>query len=116
MSTDREYEKLVGAAILADNQPAKDRAMARITCKMFASTKMFCGCGAIHDQKKIHVIEIVAPNGKETTIGALCPKCFEAQRPVIVEVVRKARTEYEANNVEPNTARVATWAGYTVID
>jgi hypothetical protein len=114
--SDREYENLVGAAILATDTKTKDRAVARITCKMFASSKMFCGCGAIHDQKKIHVVEIVAPNGHETTIGALCPKCFDAQRPIIVEVVRKAKAEYEANNVEPNVARVATWAGYTVIE
>ena len=114
--SDREYENLVGAAILADNQKTKDRAVARITCKLAASHRMFCGCGNIHDQKKIHVVEIVEPNGKERTIGALCPKCFESQRPIIVEVVRKAKAEYEANNVEPNVARVATWAGYTVIE
>jgi hypothetical protein len=114
--SDREYENLVGAAILADNQQTKDRAVARLTCKMAASTAMFCGCGNIHDQKKIHVVEIVAPNGHEQTIGALCPKCYDAQRPVIVEVVRKAKAEYEAAGVEPNVARVATWAGYTFIN
>jgi hypothetical protein len=114
--SDREYENLVGAAILATDTKTKDRAVARLTCKMAASTAMFCGCGNIHDQKKIHVVEIVEPTGKERTIGALCPKCYDVQRPVIVEVVRKAKAEYEANKVEPNVARVATWSGYTVIE
>jgi hypothetical protein len=116
MSTDREYENLVGAAILATDQTAKERSFARITCKLAASHRIFCGCGNVHDQKKIHVVEIVAPNGDEKCIGALCPKCYDAQHPVIVEVVRKAKAEYEANNVEPNVARVATWAGYFVIE
>lgn len=115
--SDREYENLVGAAIIAPDQKTKDRALSRITCKAVASRAMFCGCGAVHDQKKIHVVEMIDAETKaEKTICALCPKCFESQLPVIETAVAKAARKYRSEAMKPNLVRVATWSGYQFID
>lgn len=107
-----EYEKIIGTALLTGDH---DKAMRRITCKTAASTRMFCGCGNILDQKKVHVVEIVHNDGKEQTVAALCPECFAKNLPAIENVAKKAAADYVAAGQEPPIVRVATWQQFIVI-
>lgn len=107
-----EFEKIIGTALVTGDH---ETGMRRVTCKLAASTAMFCGCGAVHDQKKIHVVEIVHADGKEQTIAALCPDCWTKNLPAIENVARKASTDYVAAGQEPPIVRVATWAKFIVI-
>jgi hypothetical protein len=101
-----EYEQIIGQALLTGDH---DTGMRRTTCKLVASTAMFCGCGAIHDQRKIHVVEIVHNDGAEQTIAALCPECWKKNQPEIERVAKKATADYVAANQAPPVVRVATW-------
>ena len=65
------YESLIGQAIMG-NDSDKEKSMHRITCKMVASQKMFCGCGQILDQKDICVLET---HDNDKTLAACCSKC-----------------------------------------
>lgn len=107
-----EYEKIIGTALLTGDH---DKAMRRITCKTAASTRMFCGCGQIHDQKKVHVVEIIHPDKREETIEALCPDCYEKNAAGIASVAKKATADYIAAGQEPPVVRVATWDRFIVI-
>jgi hypothetical protein len=101
-----EYEQIIGTALLTGDH---DKAMRRVTCKMAASQAMFCGCGQIHDQRKIHVVEIVHNDGKEQTIAALCPECWTKNLPAIERVAKKASADYVEAKQTPPVVRVATW-------
>ena len=107
-----EYEQIIGTALLTGDH---DKAMRRITCKTYASTAMFCGCGNVHDQRKIHVIEIVHADGKEQTIAALCPDCWKKNLAAIENVAKEAAKDYIEAKQEPSIVRVATWAKFIVI-
>lgn len=108
-------QKLIAAAILGDDA-AKEKALRQITCQTAASHAMFCGCGAIHDQKKIHVIEIVHPGGKEQTLAAVCPACFEKNLPSIRRIVANVGCEALRLNTEPSRVRVATWKQFIFVN
>lgn len=107
-----EYEQIIGTALLTGDH---ETGMRRTTCKLAASRAMFCGCGAVHDQKKIHVVEIVHNDGTEQTVAALCPECFAKNAAGIASVAKKAAADYVAAGQEPPIVRVATWAKFIVI-
>jgi hypothetical protein len=107
-----DYEKIIGTALLTGDQETGIR---RTTCKLAASTAMFCGCGNVLDQKTVCVVEIVHNDGKEQTIAALCPDCWTKNLPAIENVARKATADYIEAGQEPPIVRVATWAKFIVI-
>jgi hypothetical protein len=106
------YEEIIGTALLTGDH---DKALRQITCKTAASQAMFCGCGQIHDQEKIHVVEIVHNDGAEQTIAALCPSCWKKNKAAIENVAKKAAADYVAAKQEPPVVRVATWKQFIVI-
>lgn len=107
-----DYEEIIGTALLTGDH---DKAFRRITCKTAASTRMFCGCGAVHDEKKIHVVEIVHADGTEQTIAALCPDCWAKNLPAIENVAKKAAADYVEAKQEPPIVRVATWGKFIIV-
>ena len=108
-----DYEKIIGTALFTGDH---DKAMRRITCKTAASTRMFCGCGNILDQKTVCVVEIVHNDGKEQTVAALCPDCYAKNLPAIENVAKNAAADYVEAGQEPPIVRVATWKEFIVID
>lgn len=102
-----DYEEIIGTALLTGDHAT---AMRRTTCKLAASTAMFCGCGAVHDQKKINVVEIVYADNSEKTVAALCPVCFAKQEPTLQTTVDKVAKEYRDSDQKPPHIRVATWS------
>jgi len=107
-----DYEQIIGTALLTGDH---ETGMRRTTCKLAASTAMFCGCGTVHDQRKVHVVEIVHNDGKEQTIAALCPECWKKNQPAIERVAKKATADYIAANQKPPVVRVATWNRFIVV-
>ncbi len=107
-----DYEEIIGQALLTGDHEAGIR---RATCKLAASHRMFCGCGAIHDQKKIHVIEIIHADKSEETIAALCPECYAKNEAAIRNVAKKATRDYVEAGQKPPVVRVATWKEYFMI-
>ena len=107
-----EYEQIIGQALLTGDH---DKALRQITCKTAASTRMFCGCGNILDQKTVCVVEIVHNDGKEQTIAALCPECYAKNLPAIEIVAKKATALHIEAKQEPPIVRVATWGKFIVI-
>jgi hypothetical protein len=107
-----DYEQIIGTALLTGDHETGIR---RATCKLAASTAMFCGCGQIHDQKKIHVVEIVHNDGTEQTIAALCPECYAKNEAAIGNVAKKATRDYIEAGQKPPVVRVATWKEFIVI-
>jgi len=101
-----EYEQIIGQALLTGDH---DTGMRRTTCKLAASTAMFCGCGDVHDQKQIHVVEIVHNDGTEQTIAALCPSCWTKNKAAIETVAKKATALHIEAKQTPPVVRVATW-------
>lgn len=71
------YESLIAKAILAGPGDAQDEQSRRVACKMYASRKMFCDCGAILDQKTI-VLVADGPGLSADTLAARCPACVDA--------------------------------------
>jgi len=107
-----EYERIIGTALLTGDH---DKALRRITCKTAASTRMFCGCGNILDQKTVCVVEIVHNDGKEQTIAALCPECWTKNKAAIENVAKKAAKDYIEAKQEPPVVRVATWKQFIIV-
>ena len=107
-----DYEQIIGTALLTGDH---ETGMRRTTCKLAASRAMFCGCGNVHDQKKIHVVEIVHNDKREETIAALCPDCFRKNLPAIENVARKASADYIEAKQEPPIVRVATWQQFIIV-
>lgn len=107
-----EYEKIIGTALLTGDH---DKALRQITCKTAAMTRMVCGCGNVHDEQKIRVIEIVHADGTEQTIAALCPDCCAKNMREIQIVAQKATALHVEAGQEPPIVRVATWAKFIVI-
>ena len=107
-----DYEQIIGTALLTGDH---ETGMRRTTCKLAASRAMFCGCGNVHDQRRIHVVEIVHNDGKEQTIASLCPECFAKNKAAIENVATKTAEDYVAAKQEPPIVRVATWGKFIVI-
>jgi hypothetical protein len=107
-----DYEEIIGTALLTGDHETGIR---RTTCKLAASHRMFCGCGAVHDQRKIHVVEIVHNDGKEQTIAALCPDCWKKNKTAIKNVAKKATADYIEAGQKPPIVRVATWARFIIV-
>ena len=107
-----DYEQIIGTALLTGDH---DKALRQITCKLAASTAMFCGCGNVLDQKTVCVVEIVHNDGKEQTIAALCPDCWTKNLPAIENVARKATADYIEAGQEPPIVRVATWQQFIIV-
>jgi hypothetical protein len=107
-----EYEKIIGQALLTGDH---DKALRQITCKTAASHRMFCGCGAVHDERRIHVVEIVHADGAEQTIAALCPECWTQNKTAIENVAKKAAADYVEAKQTPPIVRVATWDRFIVV-
>lgn len=107
------YEQIIGTALLTGDHAT---AMRRTTCKLAASQAMFCSCGQIHDQRKVHVVEIVYADKSEKTVAALCPNCFAKQRDTLQNTVNKVAKDYRDNDQEPPVIRVATWNESIVIE
>lgn len=108
-----DYEEIIGTALLTGDH---ETAMRRTTCKLAASQAMFCGCGAVHDQKKVHVVEIVYADNTEKTVAALCPACFKKQEPTLQTTVDKVAKDYRDNGQKPPVIRIATWAKSILIE
>jgi hypothetical protein len=108
-----DYEEIIGTALFTGDH---ETGMRRTTCKLAASHRMFCGCGAVHDQKKIHVVEIVHADGKEQTIAALCPDCWTKNEPAIQTVAKKATALHIEAGQAPPIVRVATWDRFIIVD
>lgn len=108
-----DYEEIIGTALLTGDH---ETAMRRTTCKLAASTAMFCQCGQVHDQKKIHVVEIVYADSTEKTVAALCPACYVKQEPTLQKTVDKVAKDYRDNDQKPPALRIATWAKSIVIE
>lgn len=107
-----DYEEIIGTALLTGDHAT---GMRRTTCKLAASRAMFCGCGNVHDEKKIHVVEIVYNDGAEKTIAALCPECWTKNKTAIENVAKKAAADYVDAGQEPPIVRVATWARFIIV-
>ena len=107
-----DYEQIIGTALLTGDHAT---GMRRTTCKLAASQAIFCGCGQIHDQKKIHVVEIVHNDGAEQTIAALCPSCWLKNLPAIERVAQKATALHVEAGQKPPIVRVATWARFIIV-
>lgn len=107
-----DYEEIIGTALLTGDHAT---GMRRTTCKLAASQAMFCGCGAVHDQRKVHVVEIVHNDGKEQTVAALCPECYVKQAETFQNTVNKVAKDYVAAGQKPPVIRIATWAKSIVI-
>lgn len=107
-----DYEKIIGTALLTGDHETGVR---RTTCKLAASHRIFCGCGQVHDQKKIHVVEIVHNDGTEQTIAALCPECWTKNKTAIENVAQKATADYVEAKKTPPVVRVATWDRFIII-
>lgn len=108
-----DYEEIIGTALLTGDHAT---GMRRTTCKLAASTAMFCQCGAVHDQKKIHVVEVVYADNSEKTVAALCPACFKEQEPTLQNTVNKVAKDYRDNDQAPPHIRVATWSKSITIE
>lgn len=108
-----EYEEIIGTALLTGDH---ETAMRRTTCKLAASRAMFCKCGQIHDQKKVHVVEVVYADNTEKTVAALCPACFKKQEPTLQTTVNKVAKDYRDNDQTPPHIRVATWSKSIIIE
>ncbi len=108
-----EYEEIIGTALLTGDH---ETGMRRATCKLAASTAMFCRCGDFHDQKKVHVVEIVHSDGKEQTVSALCPECYAKQEATLQDTVNKVAKDYIAAGQKPPAIRIATWSKSIVIE
>lgn len=108
-----EYEEIIGTALLTGDHAT---AMRRTACKLAASQAMFCGCGQIHDQRKIHVVEIVYADNTEKTVAALCPACYAKQEPTLQTTVNKVAKDYRDNDQAPPMIRIATWAKSITIE
>jgi hypothetical protein len=107
-----EYEKIIGTALLTGDH---DKALRRVTCKAAASTRIFCGCGAVHDEKRVHVVEIVHNDGTEQTVAALCPDCYAENLPAIESIAKKASADYIEAKQQPPIVRVATWDRFIIV-
>ena len=107
-----EYEEIIGQALLTGDH---ETGMRRTTCKLAASHRIFCGCGQIHDQRKIHVVEIVHADGKEETISALCPECWQKNKTAIERVSQTAAKDYIEAGQTPPIVRVATWGRFIFV-
>lgn len=107
-----EFEEIIGTALLTGDH---DKALRRVTCKTAAMTAIFCGCGNVHDEKKVHVVEIVHNDGTEQTVSALCPDCFRKNLTAIENVAKNAAADYIEAKQTPPVVRVATWAKFIVI-
>jgi hypothetical protein len=89
------YEELVGAALLGDDKQKAD-SMRKVTCKLAASTRMFCDCGEVLDQSSVHVLEMVhRETGKESTLTACCQTCAIKQGAKLQQIVRLHGADYE---------------------
>lgn len=107
-----DYEQIIGTALLTGDHETGIR---RTTCKLAASQAMFCGCGAVHDQRKVHVVEIVHPDKREETIAALCPECWKKNKAAIENVAKKATALHIEAGQEPPVVRVATWKEFIIV-
>jgi hypothetical protein len=107
-----EYEQIIGQALLTGDHAT---GMRRTTCKLAASRAMLCGCGAVHDERRIHVVEIVHNDGAEQTIAALCPECWKKNLPAIERVAKKATALHIEAGQEPPIVRVATWGKFIIV-
>jgi hypothetical protein len=107
-----DYEQIIGTALLTGDH---DKALRQITCKAAAINRMLCGCGAVHDERRIHVVEIVHNDGKEQTIAALCPDCWTKNKTAIENVAKKATALHIEAKQEPPIVRVATWAKFIIV-
>ncbi len=101
-------QKLIARAILGTDED-KETALRQITCNTAARTAMVCECGQIHDEKKIHVVEVIHNDGTEQTMCAVCPACFKRHEPRLTAIATKARKDYADNEQTPPRLRVATW-------
>jgi len=64
------YEEMIGAALLGDDAE-KEKQLRRVDCKLWASNKIFCECGAVHDQRKIQILK----NAEDKIVGVCCHNC-----------------------------------------
>lgn len=108
-----DYEEIIGTALLTGDHATGIR---RTTCKLAASRAMFCGCGQIHDQKRVHVVEVVYADNTEKTVAALCPACYAKQEPTLQATVDKVAKDYRDNDQKPPVIRIATWAKSILIE
>jgi len=89
------YKNLVAKALLGDDKQKVDSTR-QITCKLAASTRMFCDCGEILDQSTVHVLEMVhRETSRESTLTACCQSCAEKQGAKLQQIVRLHGAEYE---------------------
>lgn len=107
--------KLIAQALLGNDED-KETALRQITCNAASSTAMVCECGSIHDERRIHVIEVIHNDGKEQTLAACCPQCFAKNLTAIENVAKKATAEYLKEGQTPPRVRVATWKKFIFID
>lgn len=64
-------EQIIADAIISGDT---ETGLRQITCNAAASTKIFCECGSILDQRTVFVLEEIQ-DGKEKTIAACCESC-----------------------------------------
>ena len=70
-------QRSIANAILAGTPEARSHALARATCQAVAQTQLACDvCGAIHDQRRIVVIEQGEDAEQLQTLAACCSKCW----------------------------------------
>lgn len=72
MNNATSFEGMIGAAILGDDAE-KEKQLRRYDCKLYAMKLVMCGCGQIHDQKKIQLL--CDESGEVRTVS--CPACRE---------------------------------------
>lgn len=94
--------------IMADAIVGMDLALAeaRITCNLWASSRMVCRCGRILDQEKVTVLE--TSNGG---LNGACDQCVEKD-----DEVEWARIAAKLREIFPGiTVTKHTWEGRTVL-
>lgn len=102
------YGNLIADAIL--NPETKEQSLRRLTCKACASSQCTCHCGAILDEKTVHVLERTPEDGSRTvTIIACCPDCRSAANTTVRRLVHDRRASGD-------TFTWLTWNSTEIVD
>ena len=99
-------ESIIGSALLGidDNGESVSREVseARMDCNIYASDRIMCGCGQIHDQETICIFErLDGDNWQPFMIG--CDNCTTQK------IIDKIAITASANDIK---VRLTTWSGY----
>jgi hypothetical protein len=102
-----DYTAEIGRALLGTEED-KQALTRHITCNTAARTVMVCSCGAIHDERRIVVVEAFKGD-KDKAIGAACPSCFDKT----VSTLRGLAAELTQSGI---SVRAVRWDSVEIIE